>query len=191
MASFTYAELAGLWIEAGGSGQEAGTAAAIAEAESKGCQYAKAGPVDDRPVKECTYRQTTKEDSYGLWQINHMAHPSYVALRLYDPLYNAEAAVAIYTANGSFNAWTTYRTKAYRKYLQTNFTPTIPDLGPGQTTGTGGLSNEGTNPTASGSRGYSDLRNSVARHLPTQLNRSRRAGAATLRTLSQRRKVKG
>lgn len=44
---------------------------------------------------------------------------------------------------------------------------------------------------ASGLRGYADLRNSVARHLPTQLNYSQKAGAATLRTLAQRRKVKG
>jgi len=43
--------------------------------------------------------------------------------------------------------------------------------------------------TASGHRGYADLRNSVSRHLPTQLLRSRQAGAATLRTLAARRKV--
>lgn len=51
----------------------------------------------------------------------------------------------------------------------------------------------GITPTgnASGLRGYADLRNSVARHLPSQLQYSRRTGAATLRTLSQRRRVKG
>lgn len=43
--------------------------------------------------------------------------------------------------------------------------------------------------TASGLRGYADLRNSVARHLPTHLMHSRRAGAATLRTLAHRSKV--
>ncbi len=44
--------------------------------------------------------------------------------------------------------------------------------------------------TASGHRGYADLRNSVARHLPTQLLRSRRTGAATLQALAHGRKVK-
>ena len=45
--------------------------------------------------------------------------------------------------------------------------------------------------TARGLRGYSDLRNSVARHLPTQLTRSRRATSAALQALSHGRKVKG
>ncbi len=45
--------------------------------------------------------------------------------------------------------------------------------------------------TASGHRGYADLRNSVARHLPTQLLRSRRTGVATLQALAHGRKVKG
>lgn len=57
---------------------------------------------------------------------------------------------------------------------------------PGQT-----ATGEAAGFNAAGLRGYSDLRNSVARHLPTQLTRSRQAGAATLRTLGQRRKVKG
>lgn len=43
----------------------------------------------------------------------------------------------------------------------------------------------------SGHRGYADLRNSVARHLPAQLRASRRTGEATLRTLTARRRVKG
>lgn len=38
--------------------------------------------------------------------------------------------------------------------------------------------------TASGHRGYADLRNSLARHLPTQLAFSRRAGLATARLLA-------
>jgi hypothetical protein len=45
--------------------------------------------------------------------------------------------------------------------------------------------------TASGHRGYADLRNSFARHLPNQLVKSRRAGAATLQLLAHGRRVKG
>lgn len=45
--------------------------------------------------------------------------------------------------------------------------------------------------TASGHKGYADLRNSLARHLPTQLERSQRTGRATLQELAHGRKVKG
>lgn len=41
----------------------------------------------------------------------------------------------------------------------------------------------------SGHRGYADFRNSLGRHLPTQLERSRRTGLVTLRTLGARSKV--
>jgi hypothetical protein len=190
MASvYSYAELAGLWLEAGGDGADAAVAAAIAMAESGGCQYAHAGPTDDRPVKVCVYRKTTLEDSYGLWQINRQAHPQYSAPYLYNPQDNARAAVAIRNARGNFTDWTAFTKGTYKQYLQANFTPTIPDIEPGLVTATGGLSLPTGTRTASGQRGYADLRNSVARHLPTQLIRSRKAGAATLRTLAQRRKV--
>lgn len=43
--------------------------------------------------------------------------------------------------------------------------------------------------TASGHRGYADLRYSVAQHLPAALQASRVAGAATLRVLGARSKV--
>lgn len=140
-----YSELAGLWIEAGGSGQSAAVAAAIATAESGGCQYAKAGPTDDRPVKACTYRQTTLENSYGFWQINRDAHPQYDAATLYDQLGNARAAVAISNGGTDFGPWSTYTNGAYRQYLQANFVPTIP--GPTGGTTTGSLS--GTGPATS------------------------------------------
>lgn len=45
--------------------------------------------------------------------------------------------------------------------------------------------------TASGTRGYTDFRWSVASHLHAHIVHSRRTGAATLRTLAHRRKVKG
>lgn len=40
-----------------------------------------------------------------------------------------------------------------------------------------------------GHRGYADFRNSLGRHLPTQLERSRRTGLATLRALRTHSKV--
>jgi hypothetical protein len=142
VATFTHAQLEQLWIAAGGNPNEADTAAAIAQAESGGCQYAKAGPTDDRPVKECTYRQTTLENSYGLWQINRDAHPDFTAAELYTPAGNAAAAVTIAQAGVDFGPWTTFTDGAYFSYLQNAAT-----TGPQQ--GAQPLSGSGTGPAAS------------------------------------------
>jgi hypothetical protein len=115
--SYTHAELEALWDAAGGSSASADIAAAIAQAESGGCQYAKAGPTDDRPVNACTYRQTTLESSYGLWQINRYAHPQYTAASLYTAAGNATAAVEVSQAGLSFLPWTTFTSGAYVQYL--------------------------------------------------------------------------
>lgn len=179
--TLTHAQLAGLWITAGGIPGTADTAAAIAQAESGGCQYAKHGPTDDRPVKVCKYTYSTGENSYGLWQINRMAHPQYSAATLYDQLGNAQAAVDISNAGADFGAWTTYTSGAYRAFLQAGGVPT-PQPGTTDTQNLAGVA-------ASGHRGYADLRNSVAHHLPTQLTRARRNSEAALRLLSVKRKV--
>lgn len=182
MATLSHGELETLWELAGGDPAKADLAAAIAQAESGGCQYAKAGPNDDRPVKQCTYRQTSLENSYGLWQINRRAHPQYGAAELYTPLGNARAAVAIASRGASFTAWSTFTNGAYRAYLQV---PTEPAPQPGST----------FDPPASavapgGHRGYADLRNSLGRHLPTSLDQSRRSGLTVLNALAHARKVK-
>lgn len=193
MADYTYAELAGLWIEGHGPGQYAATAAAVAEAESGGnATKINNTAYPDKPHYSKPTAGNLPEYSVGLWQINLLEHPRYTEAEMLNPVLNAEAAVAISNDGTSFRPWTTYKDGTYRAYLQTNFTPTIPDIGPGQTTQTGGLSALPTGAaTAAGLRGYADLRNSVARHLPTQLLRSRRTGEATLRTIAHRRKVGG
>lgn len=117
MATLSHNELETLWIDAGGAPFVADVAAAIAQAESGGCQYALAGPVDIRPVRECTYRQTTLENSCGLWQINLDAHPSYSAPTIFNLADNAAAAIAISGNGNSFNPWTTFTTGAYLQYL--------------------------------------------------------------------------
>lgn len=123
MATFTHAQLQTLWTDAGGDPLSADRAAAIAQAESSGCQYAKAGPTDDRPVKSCTYRYTTSEDSYGLWQINRDAHPQYDPASLYTPAGNAAAAVEVSQAGLDFEPWTKFKDGAYLQYLQNPETP--------------------------------------------------------------------
>lgn len=142
MATFTHAELEKLWTDAGGDSLSADRAAAIAQAESGGCQYAKAGPTDDRPVEECTYRETTSEDSYGLWQINRDAHPQFTPGSLYTPAGNAAAAVEVSQAGLDFQPWTTFKDGAYLAYLQNPQTP-----GGGQTVEP--LSSNGTGPAQS------------------------------------------
>lgn len=184
MATLTHAQLEELWITAGGSQATADTAAAIAQAESGGCQYAKHGPTDDRPVKQCRYTFSTRESSYGLWQVNRFAHPQYSAASLYTELGNAKAAVEISNGGSNFKPWSTFTNGAYKQFLTSGGTPG-PQAGTvTETPPVGAVA-------ASTHRGYADLRNSLGRHLPTQLDRSRRMGEATLRLLGQRHKVRG
>lgn len=86
--------LAGLWRAAGGRSSAAFIAAEIAKAESGGRQYAHS-PTND----------------YGYWQINGSHGPS---MATYNPMGNARAAISISGDGSNWNAWTTYRTGAYR-----------------------------------------------------------------------------
>lgn len=61
--------------------------------------------------------RTDIENSYGLWQINILAHPSYAAARLLTPAYNAQAAYDISSAGTNWNPWGTYTSGAYRAHL--------------------------------------------------------------------------
>jgi len=119
-----------IWQFAGGSAAAAPVAAALALAESGGCQYALAAPTDIRPVQECTYRQTSGEFSIGLWQVNSYAHPQYDRLSLFDANYNAGAAVAISNNGTDFTAWSTFNSGAYLPYLTPGSTATPHAAGP-------------------------------------------------------------
>jgi len=57
--------------------------------------------------------------SYGLWQIHAPDHPEFDPVRLLDPQYNAAAARFISKNGTDWSPWTTYRTGAYRKFLET------------------------------------------------------------------------
>jgi hypothetical protein len=181
--SYTHAQLEQLWILAGGSEATADTAAAIAEAESNGCQYALAGPVDIRPVKTCKWTVTNGENSCGLWQINLRAHPSYSAPSIFNEVTNAEAAVAISNAGADFTPWTTFVSGAYKAHLQSGGTPTAQPGTVSPATGTPML--------AHAHSGWGDLRQVVNHHLPNRIAQSQLAGQATLRTLRRRHRVKG
>lgn len=101
---YTYAELEGLWINAGGPKSLAPTMAAIAEAESGGCSTA-----------------YNSSGATGLWQILGAVYPKDQA-SLTDPATNAREAVAKYKTQG-LGAWVTYTTGAYKAYLNGSTTP--------------------------------------------------------------------
>jgi hypothetical protein len=175
VATLSHSDLMTLWVLHGGTQQSADMAAAIAQAESGGCQYAKAGPTDDRPVKQCTYRFTTGENSYGLWQINRNAHPQYTALELYTQGGNVDAAVDISNGGASFSAWSTYTNGAYKNYL-TGTVSVTPQPG---TTYTVTQADVATHSL----RGWNDFNRAVAMHFPTNLARSKALTKAASRQL--------
>lgn len=181
----TFNMLKGLWNAHGGDPGEADIAAAIAFAESSGCQYALAGPVDIRPVKECTWNRTNGENSCGYWQINLRAHPTYKAPGIFDPDENAKAAVAISGQGHDFGAWSTYTHGTYKQYLRfaggAPTTPTGAKVGQagGKTTAPAVLLNSSWN------RGWQHFTTVLAHRLPADLQASASYRAAALRTLSR------
>jgi hypothetical protein len=182
VATFSHGDLETLWQLAGGNPAKSDIAAAIAQAESGGCQYAQRGPVDIRPVKQCVYVLDPVRYVIGLWQINQTAHPTYDRLSLFNALDNAKAAVAISGRGADFSPWVTYTNGRYRDFLQASTEP-APQPGGVLPTPAGAVGPQGH-------RGYADLRNSLGRHLPTQLDRSRRTGLTVLHQLAAAGKVR-
>lgn len=177
----TFDHLKGLWVDAGGAPGRSDVAASIAFAESTGCQYALAGPVDIRPVKECHWTVTDGENSCGYWQINLRAHPQYHAPAIFDELANAKAAIAISDDGRDFNPWTTYRDGAYQPFLQ-EYGYKSPAGGGG---GGNGFGSDGGELAADGewNRGWEHFSRELSHTLPTALAQSAHLGARTLRAL--------
>jgi len=126
--ALSYADLQGLWIQAGGNPAVAPVAAAIAIAESGGNPNAHNG------------NSGTGDDSYGLWQINMLgsmgpARRNQFGIRsntqLFDPLTNAKAAVAIAGGGASFQPWTTFTHGTYKQFLNGNVPPNLTAAGAG------------------------------------------------------------
>ena len=55
--------------------------------------------------------------SYGLWQIHWTVHPEFDKAQLFDPLYNANAAFAIFSSKGNFSDWSTYNSGTYQQFV--------------------------------------------------------------------------
>jgi hypothetical protein len=111
MTKYTYAQLEGLWIKAGGSKGLAPLMAAIAEAESGGDSTAENDKDNDGT-----------QTSWGLWQISDGTHNQPVP-NILSPSVNAQQAVAKYKTEG-LGAWGTYTTGAYKAYMGSS----TPDL---------------------------------------------------------------
>ncbi len=171
--TYTHQQLMELWVLGGGMVQYADTAAAIAQAESGGCRYALAGPRDIRPVKACTYRRTSRENSCGLWQINLKAHPEYHAPAIFDPVANARAAVAVANGGADFSPWSTYTNGAYRNYL----------ISPGSTTPQPGTGSPEPPQTVTGDRQFAKAWTRFMRSLAVTGPRELRRTAGTTRRL--------
>ena len=148
MTTYSYGQLEGLWIAAGGSAATAPLAAALAEAESGG------NPLAAYPGTTVAPGQGSTTDATGLWQILGLPAGNFTAAELTDPLENAKMAVAKYQqAGNSFSPWQTYDDGTYS--VQNGVAP-IPWTGGGGTgSGGGGGSGGGSGGGGSGSGGGS------------------------------------
>jgi len=109
-------QIAQFALGAGFNAEQAVIATAIALAESAGSTAA---------VGDAQLRSKKWGASIGLWQVRSLNDPSSGnrvdqmrdAMRLFDPEFNAQAAYAISGSGNNWNAWTVYKTGAYRQYL--------------------------------------------------------------------------
>lgn len=104
-ACLSASQLYQLALSAGFSSSDAVTAAAVAMGESGGCPGAYNGG-----------NPPGAESSYGLWQINIKANPSFASSNLYDPATNAAAAFTLFSAGG-WGLWGAYTNGSYLAYL--------------------------------------------------------------------------
>jgi Lysozyme like domain len=151
MANFSYAQLEGLWINAGGNSALAPVAAAIAMAESGG-----------NPGAENKVDNNGTQTSWGLWQISDGTHNEPVP-NILDPSVNAREAVAKYNAAGGWSPWGTYGggSGTFTQFLQYGIPPdtnvSTPSGG-----GTNSPPGQGVNVTASNSGGSLDFTDALS-----------------------------
>jgi hypothetical protein len=130
---YTFAELEGLWVNAGGPSSLAATMAAIALAESGGCT-SDLNPTDNGGT----------QTSWGLWQISNGTHSSPGA-NWNTGAGNAALAVAKWKAQG-LRAWGTFDSGAYKQFLNGNPPPPDTSVAGGSAGGASG-STGGTSAT--------------------------------------------
>jgi hypothetical protein len=116
---YTYAQVEGFWVNAGGPPEAAAIMAAIATAESGRTNVIQSG-------------QPYATTGWGLWQITPGNSEPQVGIdyALLNPETNARAAVAKYRSGG-LNQWTTYTSGAWRQYYQGGTPPATGPSGGG------------------------------------------------------------
>jgi Lysozyme like domain len=113
VTKYTYAQLEGLWINAGGSPATAPVAAAIAEAESGGFPGATSGNPDGGT-------------NVGLWQLDTRGKGAgKTVAQLKDPATNAKMAVQGSNGGKDWSAWETFANGAYKAFLSGKTQPNL------------------------------------------------------------------
>jgi lysozyme-like protein len=113
-SKLSYAQLRGLWIQAGGNPALASTMAAIALAESGGS------------INALNDNAATGDYSVGPWQINYYGDMRVPRTKQFgspdklrsDPLANAKAAVALASGGSGLSNWTTFTSGAYEAFFR-------------------------------------------------------------------------
>ena len=120
MADYSFSQLEGLWIQAGGNKALAPLMAAIALAESGG-----------NPDANNTTDNGGTQTSWGLWQVSNGTHQWPGQADPNNPQANAKYAVQKYQSQG-LGAWGTYQSGAYLQYYQGSTDPSaLPKGGAG------------------------------------------------------------
>lgn len=120
MSTFSYGQLEGLWINAGGSPALAPIMAAIALGESGG---------DPNATNKTD--NNGKQTSWGLWQLSDGTHDQPVP-GILEPETNAEQAVKKYKSQG-LQAWGVYTSGKYKQFLKSGVSPITSGLPTGST----------------------------------------------------------
>lgn len=131
MATYTYAQLEGLWIANGGNRAVAPLAAAIAMAESSGnAKVTSANPDGGINV--------------GLWQLDTKGKGAgHTVAQLQDPATNAALAVKGSSNGTNWSAWATFASGAYRRFMSGSTTPDMNVPGGGKAGASGGSGDPG------------------------------------------------
>ena len=128
MTTYSYAQLEGLWIQAGGNKALAPLAAAIAMAESSGRETVTSSNPDGGT-------------NVGPWQLDTKGKGAgYTVAQLSDGLTNARVTVKASNNGTDWSAWETYVTGAYKRFLQGSVPATLTSVTPGSGSGSGSSS---------------------------------------------------
>lgn len=112
----TLAELRALAASVGFPDPELAAAVAMAESHVFGSVPPLANPFATNIVTH-PKPGNLPERSFGLWQVNTLAHPEFDETQLLNPNYNAHAALLISKSGKDWSPWSTFKSGAYKQYM--------------------------------------------------------------------------